>query len=157
VFDEPTLDAPSPTYLVQQRYEGDVCGADGVVRSREVHHYDLYRLKDAQEIASMVDLGESVARATSLFEWSERLGTSTPSERLDVYVRAVREGEDIVDTVITLDAGACEEEEEEDEEEDADEYDDDDVDEAYADNAARLFLLSGRGGDWCERLRSLEI
>ena len=153
VFDDSTLDAPSPTYLVQQRYEGDVCGADGVVRTREVHHYDLYRLKDAQEIASMVDLGESAARATSLFEWSERLGTSTPSERLDVYVRAVREDE-IIENVITLECG---EREDDEDEEDEEEEDDEEVDQAYTDTAARLFRLSGRGGDWHERLRSLDI
>ena len=62
-------------------------------------HYDLYRLRDESEVEAMVDLGESARRATTLFEWSERLGTLTPRERLEVYVRAAEAGETFGDDV----------------------------------------------------------
>ena len=81
-------DVPSPTYLVQQRY--DVDDDDDATRGgKSVHHYDLYRLRDEAEIEAMVDLRESAARAVSVVEWSERLGRLTPETRLEVRVRAI--------------------------------------------------------------------
>jgi len=147
VCEDETMDVPSPTYLVQQRYEG----RDG----REVHHYDLYRLRDEGEVEAMVDLGESARRATALFEWSERLGTLTPRERLEVYVRAAEAGETFGDDVERAEGAetvAC------DDDDDEEAYDDDDdVDDAYVDNAARVFRFVAIGGDWASRLASVRF
>ena len=149
VCEDETMDVPSPTYLVQQRYEG----RDG----REVHHYDLYRLRDEGEVEAMVDLGESARRATALFEWSERLGTLTPRERLEVYVRAAEAGETFGDDVERAEGAetvAC------DDDDDDEAYghdEDDDVDDAYVDNAARVFRFVAIGGDWASRLASVRF
>jgi tRNA threonylcarbamoyladenosine biosynthesis protein TsaE len=155
-FGDATMDVPSPTYLVQQRYEGVVgsagAGAGGRTTpptTREVHHYDLYRLSDEEEIRAMVDLDESVNRATSLIEWSERLGRLTPSERLDVYVSVAEKDA----TGVVVRGGA-----EEDDEEDEEVYDDDDeVDEAYVDKAHRSYRFVPNGGDWESRLAALKV
>ena len=147
VCEDETMDVPSPTYLVQQRYEG----RDG----REVHHYDLYRLRDESEVEAMVDLGESARRATTLFEWSERLGTLTPRERLEVYVRAAEAGETFGDDVER--AEGAENEARDEDEEARDEDHDDDVDDAYVDNAARVFRFVAIGGDWASRLASVRF
>ena len=156
-FGDATMDVPSPTYLVQQRYEGVVgsAGAGGRTTppptTREVHHYDLYRLSDEEEIRAMVDLDESVNRATSLIEWSERLGRLTPSERLDVYVSVAEK--DATGVVVRGDA------DEDDEEDDDEVYDDDDdeVDEAYVDKAHRSYRFVPNGGDWESRLAALKV
>ena len=157
-FGDATMDVPSPTYLVQQRYEGVVGGTEGGGRpttttttSREVHHYDLYRLSDEEEIRAMVDLDESVNRATSLIEWSERLGRLTPNERLDVYVSVAEK--DAAGVVVRGDA---EEEEDEDEDEHYDDADDE-VDEAYVDKAHRSYRFVPNGGDWESRLAALKV
>ncbi len=147
VCEDETMDVPSPTYLVQQRYEG----RDG----REVHHYDLYRLRDESEVEAMVDLGESARKATTLFEWSERLGTLTPRERLEVYVRAAEAGETFGDDVER--AEGAENEARDEDEEARDEDHDDDVDDAYVDNAARVFRFVAIGGDWASRLASVRF
>ena len=153
-FGDATMDVPSPTYLVQQRYEGVVgsAGAGGrttpTTTTREVHHYDLYRLSDEEEIRAMVDLDESVNRATSLIEWSERLGRLTPSERLDVYVSVAEK--DAAGVVVR---GGTEEDDEEDEVYD----DDDEVDEAYVDKAHRSYRFVPNGGDWESRLAALKV
>lgn len=151
-FGDATMDVPSPTYLVQQRYEGVVgAGAGGrTPTTREVHHYDLYRLSDEEEIRAMVDLDESVNRATSLIEWSERLGRLTPSERLDVYVSVAEK--DAAGVVVR---GGTEEDDEEDEVYDDDE--DDEVDEAYVDKAHRSYRFVPNGGDWESRLAALKV
>lgn len=161
-FGDATMDVPSPTYLVQQRYEGVVgfAGAGAVGRTtppttpttREVHHYDLYRLSDEEEIRAMVDLDESVNRATSLIEWSERLGRLTPSERLDVYVSVAEK--DATGVVVR---GGAEEDEEEDDDEVYDDDDDDEVDEAYVDKAHRSYRFVPNGGDWESRLAALKV
>ena len=153
-FGDATMDVPSPTYLVQQRYEGVVgsAGAGGrttPTTTREVHHYDLYRLSDEEEIRAMVDLDESVNRATSLIEWSERLGRLTPSERLDVYVSVAEK--DAAGVVVR---GGTEEDDEEDEVYDDD---DDEVDEAYVDKAHRSYRFVPNGGDWESRLAALKV
>jgi len=156
-FGDATMDVPSPTYLVQQRYEGVVgsAGAGGrtttPTTTREVHHYDLYRLSDEEEIRAMVDLDESVNRATSLIEWSERLGRLTPSERLDVYVSVAEK--DAAGVVVR---GGTEEDDEEDEVYDDDD-DDDEVDEAYVDKAHRSYRFVPNGGDWESRLAALKV
>ena len=139
------LDVPSPTYLVQQRYDARE-GSDGG-RGMRVHHYDLYRLRDASEIEAMVDLEESAESAVSVLEWSERLGRLTPETRLEVRVRAIGAGERACGEVVD-DSGetASEEGDEECDEEE------EETDAAYVDVAARSFRFVGFGGDWADRI-----
>jgi len=140
-------DVPSPTYLVQQRY--DVDDDDDATRGgKSVHHYDLYRLRDEAEIEAMVDLRESAARAVSVVEWSERLGRLTPETRLEVRVRAIERGEDAEGEVVDGSDEAGDETEEEEEEDDEEE----EVDAAYVDVAARSIRFVGFGGDWADRI-----
>jgi hypothetical protein len=146
------LDVPSPTYLVQQRYHS-------AREAVEVHHYDLYRLRDEGEIAAMVDLEESRAKATTLFEWSERLGALTPNERLDVYVRAVERERGSESGVLVKNDGVDDEFDEFDEIDESamEEGDDDEVDAAYVDLAPREFRFVAVGGYWKERIDAMRV
>lgn len=135
-------DVPSPTYLVQQRYE---------TATGEVHHYDLYRLTGEGEVLAMCDLRESANGAISVVEWSERLGRLTPEERLEVHVEATSGEASEVGEVIQTDEDDADEEDEEDEEVDGEE-----VDEAYVDVAPRMYRLVGFGR-WASLVRELEL
>jgi tRNA threonylcarbamoyladenosine biosynthesis protein TsaE len=74
----PTLDVPSPTFTLVQTYES----ANG-----PLYHYDLYRLKSAEEI---YELGweESLSTGITLVEWPERLGPLAPHRALDIEIKA---------------------------------------------------------------------
>ena len=137
-------DVPSPTFLVQQRYETDGC---------EVHHYDLYRLRGEDDVRAMCDLGESGRGAISLVEWSERLGTLTPEARLEVHVSSTREANAGVGETIPCD------ESEDEVNGDVDESieEDEEVDEAYVDVAIRQFRLVGYGASWTTRVKNLRL
>lgn len=88
---------PSPTFNLVYRYET----ARGVV----VHHLDLYRLEDPEEVWELgwAELGED--RDVVLIEWPERAESLLPARRWDIYleipepgaavrrVRAVRRGD----------------------------------------------------------------
>ncbi len=87
---------PSPTFNLVYRYEAD----RGIV----VHHLDLDRLEDAEEVWELgwAELGED--RDVVLIEWPERAESLLPARRWDIYlaipepgatvrrVRAVRRG-----------------------------------------------------------------
>jgi len=88
---------PSPTFNLVYRYEA----ARGIV----VHHLDLYRLEDPEEVWELgwSELGED--RDVVLIEWPERAESLLPARRWDIYleipepgaevrrVRAVRRGD----------------------------------------------------------------
>ena len=70
----------SPTFVLQNRYEGTA--ADG--RPILLYHFDLYRLRTAEEI---YDLGYEeflFGDGICLVEWAERLGPLLPQSRFDV-------------------------------------------------------------------------
>lgn len=64
----PDEEVPSPTFTLVQDY---------ATPKGTVHHYDLYRLKDAEEV---YELGweDAAADGIALIEWPERLGALTP-------------------------------------------------------------------------------
>jgi tRNA threonylcarbamoyl adenosine modification protein YjeE len=76
----PFEDVPSPTFTLVQIYEpgGNFRGA--------VHHFDLFRLRDPDEIYEL-GIEEAFAGAIALIEWPDRLGRLLPSRRLDVRLQ----------------------------------------------------------------------
>jgi len=68
---------PSPTFTLVQTYPA-VAGA-----SLEIWHFDLYRLKRAEE-AYEIGIEEAFDTGVSLIEWPDRLGSLLPVRRLDV-------------------------------------------------------------------------
>ena len=70
----PDEEVPSPTFTLMQTYEG---------ASFPVAHFDLYRLRSAQE-AEELGLDEALDVGAAVVEWSERLGERLPPDRLEV-------------------------------------------------------------------------
>jgi tRNA threonylcarbamoyladenosine biosynthesis protein TsaE len=79
-------EVPSPTFTLVQSYAASVAG-----RPVEIMHFDLYRLKSADET---VELGieEAFADGISLVEWPDRLGSLTPKRHLALHLEIVSDG-----------------------------------------------------------------
>jgi len=71
-LEAPSLIVPSPTFTLLQTYEGP---------KGPVFHYDLYRLKDPEEIFNL-GWEESLAEGMVIVEWPDRLGLYRPRESL---------------------------------------------------------------------------
>jgi tRNA threonylcarbamoyladenosine biosynthesis protein TsaE len=69
---------PSPTFTLVQTYPAVVAGMP-----LEIWHFDLYRLKRAEE-AYEIGIEEAFDSGVSLIEWPDRLGSLLPAKRLDV-------------------------------------------------------------------------
>lgn len=78
----PDEEVPSPTFTLVQIYPA---------ASASIHHFDLYRLEDAEE-AWELGIEDAFADGISLIEWPERLGTLLPPARLDIEI-AVDDGD----------------------------------------------------------------
>ncbi|MBI2254535.1 MAG: tRNA (adenosine(37)-N6)-threonylcarbamoyltransferase complex ATPase subunit type 1 TsaE [Proteobacteria bacterium] len=78
---------PSPTFTLVQTYPAQIGE-----RPVEIWHFDLYRLKSAEEAYEM-GIEEAFAEGISLIEWPERLGSLLPRHRLDVTLLAGSTGE----------------------------------------------------------------
>jgi tRNA threonylcarbamoyladenosine biosynthesis protein TsaE len=77
---EITEDVVSPTFTLVQVYNAD---DDDV--GAPIWHFDLYRLKEADEV---LELGweEALSGGISIVEWPDRLGAFLPAGRLDVVL-----------------------------------------------------------------------
>lgn len=75
-------EVPSPTFTLVQFYRGP---------QFPVAHFDLYRLKSAEE-AWEIGLDEALRDGAAVIEWPERLGHHLPADRLDVEFEV--DGED---------------------------------------------------------------
>ncbi len=75
-------DVPSPTFTLVQFYQGP---------DFPVAHFDLYRLKSAEE-AFEIGLDEALKDGAAVIEWAERLGHHLPHDRLDVEFGGEIEG-----------------------------------------------------------------
>ncbi len=69
-------EVPSPTFTLVQSYEG---------RAFPVAHFDLYRLKSADE-AYEIGLDEALEVGAVVIEWPERLGQALPPDRLAIHL-----------------------------------------------------------------------
>lgn len=78
----PEQEVPSPTFTLLQTYDTPM---------GEVWHFDLYRLKDPEEV---YELGweEALAGTISIIEWPERLGYLLPADRIDIHLSATPRG-----------------------------------------------------------------
>jgi hypothetical protein len=74
LLDDPTIEAPSPTFTLMQIYEsGDL----------RIVHADFYRISSAAELAGL-GWEEAAEDAIVLVEWAERAPEATPESRLEV-------------------------------------------------------------------------
>lgn len=69
-------EVPSPTFTLLQVYEAS---------QFEIYHYDLYRLKDPEEIWEL-NMEEAMYSAVCLIEWPEKMGAYLPRDvfRLEI-------------------------------------------------------------------------
>ena len=88
-------EVPSPTFTLVQIYDGYRDGED-----LTVWHFDLYRLKSAQEIYE-TGFEEALSDGVSLIEWPERAGNLLPRDRLIVHLEAPAEQPDKRNITIT--------------------------------------------------------
>ena len=77
--DDQTLEVPSPTFTLVQTYKASI---------GEIYHFDLYRLKDPDDI---YELGweEALSEGITIVEWPERLGPYKPARTLDITLSSV--------------------------------------------------------------------
>lgn len=72
----------SPTFTYLNIYSGDFIS---------LYHFDLYRLKNAEDFFHMGFDEYLQAGGICCIEWAERLRSYLPKERIDIYVEAQNE------------------------------------------------------------------
>jgi len=72
---------PSPTFTLVQIY--DLQPDDDRSTSRQIWHFDLYRLTSPDEAVELA-IDDAFATAISLIEWPDRLGRRLPDTRLTI-------------------------------------------------------------------------
>lgn len=89
------VEVPSPTFTLVQTYD-DVAGVP-------IWHFDLYRISRPDEV---FELGWEDVRAhgVALVEWSSRLGTLLPADRLEIRLMPVA-GDDTARSVTVVGRG----------------------------------------------------
>lgn len=73
---------PSPTFTLVQTYDGE----NGAGEPLTVWHFDLYRLKTADEIYE-IGFEEALSDGVSVIEWSERAARLLPRDRMEITIR----------------------------------------------------------------------
>lgn len=78
-------EVPSPTFTLLQTYDAP---------DFEIYHYDLYRLKSAEEIFEL-NMEEAMACGVCLIEWPEKMGGYLPRNCLKVNITPCGNGRKI--------------------------------------------------------------
>ncbi len=78
-------DVPSPTFTLLQTYDAP---------EFEVFHYDLYRLKSAEEIFEL-NIEEAMYSGVCLIEWPEKMGDYLPRGCLKITITPENSGRKI--------------------------------------------------------------
>ena len=73
---------PSPTFTLVQTYDAPLF---------EIYHFDLYRLKNAEEIWEL-NMEEALNTSVCLIEWPEKMGAYLPQKALRLYITAQNSG-----------------------------------------------------------------
>lgn len=81
-------EVPSPTFTLVQIYDAD---------DFEIHHYDLYRLKSAEEIFEL-GMEEALYQAVTLIEWPEKMGGYLPKNSFIIEITPWEDGRRITIT-----------------------------------------------------------
>ncbi len=76
------VDVPSPTFTLLQTYEAP---------DYEIYHFDLYRLKDPEEIFEL-GMEEAMYNGVCLIEWPEKMGGYLPKRAITVKITPQEEG-----------------------------------------------------------------
>ena len=72
-------EVPSPTFTLVQTYAAP---------DFEIYHFDLYRLKSAEEIWEL-NIEEALFGAVSLIEWPEKMGPYIPKNAFKLSISSV--------------------------------------------------------------------
>ena len=76
---DPELNVPSPTFTLVQVYE---------TPKAPIHHFDLYRLKDAEEIFE-IGWEDALAGGIVLVEWPDRLAQYRPRKVYEIEIKNI--------------------------------------------------------------------
>ena len=86
-------EVPSPTCTLLQTYEAP---------NFEIYHFDLYRLKSAEEIFE-IGIEEAIYGGVSLIEWPEKMGGYLPRDIFKVDISTAGNGRKAVITAWSAD------------------------------------------------------
>lgn len=75
-------DVPSPTFTLLQTYDAP---------EYEIYHFDLYRLKDPEEIFEL-GMEEAMYNGVCLIEWPEKMGGYLPKRAITVKITPEADG-----------------------------------------------------------------
>lgn len=81
-------EVPSPTFTLVQTYDAIKEG-----RPLTVWHFDLYRLKSAEEIYE-IGFEEALSDGVSLIEWPQRAKSLLPKNKLEIHIQIPSETPD---------------------------------------------------------------
>ncbi|MBR2299114.1 MAG: tRNA (adenosine(37)-N6)-threonylcarbamoyltransferase complex ATPase subunit type 1 TsaE [Alphaproteobacteria bacterium] len=82
-----TEEVPSPTFTLVQTYPAS---------SFDIYHFDLYRLKSAEEIWEL-NIEEAFSNAVSLVEWPEKMGPYIPRNAIKINITSDSSGTRVFD------------------------------------------------------------
>ncbi len=72
-------EVPSPTFTLVQFYEAQCF---------DIYHYDLYRLKSAEEIWEL-NIEEAMYSSVCLIEWPEKMGVYLPKDIFNIHISSL--------------------------------------------------------------------
>jgi len=79
----PALEVPSPTFTLVQIYE---------TTTGDIWHFDLYRLKAADEVYELGWEDALASKAILLIEWAERIESMLPPSTITITIKPEADG-----------------------------------------------------------------